>query len=197
MTTSSGKIGSQRKPKQTRSLLTVERVLIAAATVLDLRGFDGFSMQSVADEASLAIGTLYQYFPNKYAILEVLVRRWYAKSNLFDKDQTSLVPNVEAQAEIYFNETGAIALLEAVQVVPELRTFDRLTTELSIDRLAQRLSGDEKLTPAHIAMAQVSIFAIDAVLRQSASLPREEAMETVAVLKQWVEALYSDIDPEG
>jgi hypothetical protein len=43
----------------------------------------------------------------------------------------------------------------------------------------------------------VSIFAIDAVLRQSASLPREEAMEAVALLKQWVEALYSDIDPEG
>lgn len=177
--------------------MTIERVLIAAAAVLDLQGFDGFSMQSVADEASLAIGTLYQYFPDKYAILEVLVSRWYAKSKLYDKDPTSLVPDVEAQAGIYFNETGATALLEAIQVVPELRTYDRMTMELSVLRFAQRLSGDEKPTPAHIAMARVSVFAIDAVLRQSAGLPREEAMETVAVLKQWVEALYLDVDPEG
>jgi AcrR family transcriptional regulator len=177
--------------------MTVERVLIAAATVLDLKGFDGFSMQSVADESGLAIGTLYQYFPNKYAILEVLVSRWYAKSRLFDKDPTSLVPNVEAQAEVYFNEVGATALLEAIQVVPELRAYDRLTNELSVDRVAQRLRGDEELTPTHTAMAQVSVFAIDAVLRQATVLPREEAMEVVAVLKQWVEALYTGINPES
>lgn len=177
--------------------MTVERVLIAASTVLDLQGFNGFSMQSVADEASLAIGTLYQYFPNKYAILEVLVSRWYAKSKLFDKDPTSLVPNVEAQAEVYFNEVGATALLEAIQVVPELRAYDRLTNEFSVDRVAQRLRGDEKLTPTHIAMAQVSVSAIDAVLRQATGMPREQAMETVAVLKQWVEGLYSSVYPKG
>jgi AcrR family transcriptional regulator len=177
--------------------MTVERVLIAASTVLDLRGFNGFSMKSVADEAALAIGTLYQYFPNKYALLETLVRRWYAKSKLFDKDPASLVPNVEAQAEIYFDEVGATALLEAIQVVPELRAYDRLMIELSVDSVAQRLSGGEKPTPTHIAIAQVSVSAVDAVLRQATGLPREQATETVAVLKQWVEALYSGSEPKG
>lgn len=197
MTARSHKIGSRRKPRQTRSFKTVERVLIAAAAVLDLRGFDGFSMESVAAEAGLAIGTLYQYFSDKYAILEVLVNRWYAKSKLIYQDPTSLMPNVEAQAEIYFNEPGATVLLEAIQVVPELRTYDRMMMELSVLRCAQRLSGDEEATPAHMAMARVRVYAIDAVLRQSTGLPREEAMETVAVLKQWMEAYYLDVDPKG
>lgn len=184
--------GYRRRPTQARSIETVERALKAAGTVLDSVGFNGFSMQSVADEANVAIGTLYQYFPDKYAVLKVLVGRWYDKSNLFDKSSTSPMPNVEAQAEVYFDEVGGPALLEAIQVVPELREFDHARMELGVHRLAERLSGDATPTPEQIALARVSVFAIDGVLRHAASLPRKEAMETVASLKQWVLALYPD-----
>lgn len=192
MTSRSQKTGYRRTPTQGRSVQTVERVLKAAGSVLDRVGFDGFSMQSVSEEANLAIGTLYQYFPDKYSILKVLVGRWYEKSNLFDKGSTSPVPNVEAQAAVYFDEMGGPALLEAVQVVPEFREYDRVKMDLAVRRFAQRVSGDEAPTPDQIALARVSVFAIDGVLRHAASLPRKEAMETVAALKQWMLVLNSD-----
>lgn len=192
MTSHSHKTAYRRKPKQARSIRTVDRALKAAGSVLDRKGFDGFSMEAVADEANVAIGTLYQYFPDKYAILRVLVGIWYDKSNLHDENSTSLVPDVEAQAEVYFDQTGGPALLEAIQVVPELREYDRMKMELAVGRFAQRLSGGGAPTPEQIALARVTTFAIDAVLRQAAKLPRDEAMDTVAVLKKWMHALYPD-----
>lgn len=65
-------------PRQPRARQTVNFILDAAAYILAERGLDGFTTNHVADRAGVNISSLYQYFPNKLAILEALQARHMA-----------------------------------------------------------------------------------------------------------------------
>ncbi|WEK46168.1 MAG: TetR family transcriptional regulator [Candidatus Andeanibacterium colombiense] len=62
-------ISSRKDPKQARSAALVEAVLQAASQVLAKEGAPRFTMARVADAAGVSVGSLYQYFPNKAALL--------------------------------------------------------------------------------------------------------------------------------
>ena len=63
----------RRRPQQERSRLTVEAILEAAAQVLERDGYDALTTTRVADRAGVSVGTLYQYFPDKAAVVAGLV----------------------------------------------------------------------------------------------------------------------------
>jgi AcrR family transcriptional regulator len=65
----SNRISSRKQPKQTRSAELVSTILEAAAQVLAKEGAPRFTTARVAEKAGVSIGSLYQYFPNKAAIL--------------------------------------------------------------------------------------------------------------------------------
>lgn len=62
----------RRHPKQARSRALIEAVLEAAARVLVREGLPGFTTNRVAEVAGVSVGSLYQYFPNKQALLAAL-----------------------------------------------------------------------------------------------------------------------------
>jgi len=53
----------------------VEAILEAAARILERAGYEGFTTNAVAERAGVSIGSLYQYFPNKAALMAGLIRR--------------------------------------------------------------------------------------------------------------------------
>lgn len=61
--------------RQERSAATVDIILVAAAQVLGREGPSGFNTNRVAEVAGVSIGSLYQYFPGKEALLAALARR--------------------------------------------------------------------------------------------------------------------------
>src|ERR1700728_4341959 len=65
----SAKISSRKQPQQTRSTELVEAILDAAVQVLAKEGAQRFTTARVAEKAGVSVGSLYQYFPNKAAIL--------------------------------------------------------------------------------------------------------------------------------
>jgi AcrR family transcriptional regulator len=65
----SARISSRKQPKQTRSTELVAAILDAAVQVLAKEGAQRFTTARVAEKAGVSIGSLYQYFPNKAAIL--------------------------------------------------------------------------------------------------------------------------------
>lgn len=70
------KTASPRKtPEQDRSRATVDTIMAAAAHILVKHGYDAFTTNRVAEKAGVSIGSLYQYFPNKDALLSELMRR--------------------------------------------------------------------------------------------------------------------------
>jgi len=58
-----------KKPKQARANALIEAVLEAAVQVLAQEGAARFTTARVAQRAGVSVGSLYQYFPNKAAIL--------------------------------------------------------------------------------------------------------------------------------
>ena len=62
-------ISSRKQPKQARSAELVAAILDAAAQVLAKEGAQRFTTARVAEKAGVGVGSLYQYFPNKAAIL--------------------------------------------------------------------------------------------------------------------------------
>lgn len=75
---------SQRKlPKQERARETVDVILMATAHILKTEGFERASTNRIAELAGVSIGSLYQYFPNKQAVVAALRERhndWFNES---------------------------------------------------------------------------------------------------------------------
>lgn len=63
----------RRAPRQNRSKATVDAILEAATRILESGG--AFTTNHVAERAGVSVGTLYQYFPDKAAILHALGAR--------------------------------------------------------------------------------------------------------------------------
>jgi AcrR family transcriptional regulator len=149
-------------PKQARSEATVEAVLEAAAQVFERHGYAAGTTNRIADRAGVSIGSLYQYFPNKDAILIALVRRHLAESAAVLEPHLERLEHgasfdellgdvVEAMVAMHALAPGLHRVLfEETQLPPALRAElngleDRLV-ELTADALPEgfrdpRLSG--------------------------------------------------------
>jgi len=66
-------IEPRKEPKQQRSRQTYQVILQGAAQILRRDGFQKFSTNRVAGESGVSIGSLYQYFPSKEAIIAALI----------------------------------------------------------------------------------------------------------------------------
>src|SRR5512146_42152 len=65
----------RKRPSQARSRATVDALLEATARILVREGFDRASTNRIAEEAGVSIGSLYQYFPGKEALVGAVIDR--------------------------------------------------------------------------------------------------------------------------
>src|SRR6516225_9848639 len=65
----------RRSPKQARARETVEVIFDATARILLREGRAALNTNHIAERAGISIGSLYEYFPNKVAILVAMARR--------------------------------------------------------------------------------------------------------------------------
>jgi AcrR family transcriptional regulator len=65
----------RRKPVQQRSAQRVERMLEACAALIEELGYDGVTTTLIAERAGVAVGSLYQFFPDKRAVVQALTLR--------------------------------------------------------------------------------------------------------------------------
>lgn len=65
----------RRQPVQARSTARVQRMLEAAAQLINEVGYEELTTSLIAERAKVSIGSLYQFFPDKRAIVQELYRR--------------------------------------------------------------------------------------------------------------------------
>lgn len=90
----------RKSAKQQRSRLTIDAILEATARIVDQVGLDRATTNRIAELAGVSIGSLYQYFPGKEALLAALITR-EAEADL------------AAMSEI-FNDVRDLALADAI-----------------------------------------------------------------------------------
>jgi AcrR family transcriptional regulator len=107
----------RKRPRQDRAKATVEAILDATAHVLVKQGYERTTTNRIAERAGVSVGSLYQYFPNKQALVAALIDRHCEEIMVIV--QAKLVEVADAPLR---KATRAVvdAMLEAHQVEPEL-----------------------------------------------------------------------------
>ena len=164
----------RKAPKQARSLATVAAIVEAAARILEDEGHAGFSTNAVAERAGVSVGSLYQYLPNKDALIGALVRR---ETSLLLDEVEGAVEALDGRAAL----RGFIAACIAHQFRrPQLaRLLDFEEARLPFDPETQRVGVRiHELTAAMIAKLDLSIQPD----------PDTTARDLVAIIKGMVDA---------
>lgn len=68
----------RKTPRQARSAVTIEAIQVATIQVLLADGVGRLTTTRVAERAGVSVGTMYQYYPHKQALLFALVERQFA-----------------------------------------------------------------------------------------------------------------------
>ena len=141
-------LSPRSKPVQKRALARREQILAATAVLLEEVGQDDLTTILVAKRVGVSVGTLYHYFPNKYAILYALAEQWLGEWNLalleleaHKIESLSLKKFVEKVMDrtllVYKNQSGILPLVQAMFGVPELKDLDSQHDELIIASMAR------------------------------------------------------------
>jgi AcrR family transcriptional regulator len=139
-------------PRQARSLATVEVILDAAALLLVDEGYEQATTNRIAERAGVSIGSLYQYFPNREAVVAAVAQRlkagiakplWLAMSTKHERDLRS---------EISLGLRASIA--SHASVLPLFRILLEVTsrpaaTEWSAEAFRERQVILRKILKAH------------------------------------------------
>ena len=129
----------RKRPRQARSQHTVDVILDAAALVLAKGGYAGTNTNLVAERAGVSVGSVYQYFPNKDALVVALHERHARQMYEVIDAILSAAQTVSVRDHV---AAIAKALLAAHMIEPELHKvlerdlvfFDRHEGECQSDR---------------------------------------------------------------
>jgi AcrR family transcriptional regulator len=187
----------RRAPSQDRSRARVERMLAAATALIAEKGSDAMRMGDVAERAGVSIGSLYQYFPDKGAIIRALAERYNAQGReciaaelAGVRDRAGLGAAFAKLVDIYYGLFLAEPVMRDVwsgmQADKALRDVDLAASRENGAALAavlQRLRPDAD--PAALATSALLIMYLgEAAMRLAVSLDRAEGDALVETYKR-------------
>ncbi len=103
----------RRQPKQARSQQTIQTLFQAATQILNKEGESGLSTNKVAATAGFSIGTLYQYFPSKEALVKAMVARG---QDLVLNELDRYLSELESRVDVGKHDAKAL-LSEALEIL--------------------------------------------------------------------------------
>jgi AcrR family transcriptional regulator len=138
----------RNKPVQPRAQKQINNILSTTAQLLDQVGQDDLTTILVAKHAGISVGTLYHYFPNKYAIMYFLGEQWVNEMQKAideleaeDIEKQSIKIFVEFSIQrimkVYLNQKGLLPMVQAMYGVPELQSLDNKHDEIVIKGMAR------------------------------------------------------------
>jgi AcrR family transcriptional regulator len=135
-------VNMRKIPKQERSIFTIEAILDATAQLLENEPASAITTNHISRHAGISIGTLYQYFPNKSAVITALANRgrWLRAMKVINQLATAETDSIdEVTREIIRTLIAVFANSHSDQQLTMLMTIQRLerpTTESPIDDVA-------------------------------------------------------------
>lgn len=104
----------RKLPQQDRSKVTVDAILTATAHILTQQGYDRTTTNRIAELAGVSIGSLYQYFPSKEALVTALA----------EHHVNTMMAIIESKLNELCNAPIAVVLHELVKVCIAAHAID-------------------------------------------------------------------------
>jgi AcrR family transcriptional regulator len=194
---------SRLVPTQQRSRDRYERILQSAVDVIVEKGSEAFRMSDVVERTGIAFGSLYQYFPDKTAVIETLAERYNAigrdcvardvgKMNSLQDVHTTLCNITDGYYQMFVNNPVMRDIWTATQAD---RALQKLDEEDGI-YLAGLLSSALLVIAPRMPDAKLSMFSqlmmtlISAAVRHAILL---DAKDTLGFLKLFKQMLPQDL----
>ncbi|CAM2770902.1 TetR family transcriptional regulator [Saccharomonospora xinjiangensis] len=165
----------RRQPVQQRSAKRVERMLDASAELLDEVGYEGLTTTLIAKRAGVAVGSLYQFFPDKRAVVQALTHRNLERfvtavnERLGTLDASNWWDIVDSLLDIYLvmhREVPGFSKVHFGDVVdPQLLDERRTNNRVIVDALAELISAQVRLSKEEIVLPiSIAVEAADGLL---------------------------------
>jgi AcrR family transcriptional regulator len=187
----------RRAPSQKRSRERVDAILSNATAMIAETGSDALRMSELAQRTGISIGSLYQYFPDKSAVVRALAERCNEESRACIAEGLSAVATMDALGtafaslidtyyEIFLAEPVIRDIWSAVQADGALRVMEVEESRRNGALLAERLrtlrpnADPEKIDATALLVMHLG----EATMRLAVSLERAEGDALVEAYKR-------------
>ncbi|MCP3400824.1 TetR/AcrR family transcriptional regulator [Bradyrhizobium sp. CCGB20] len=184
-------------PTQERSRERFDRILMAATEILAEKGGDAFRMSDIVERTGIAFGSLYQYFPDKSAVIATLAERCNAigrdcvQRDLAEMKQLSdlhaaLCRITDGYEQMFREHPVAHHIWQATQADRSLQKIDEEDVAFLAGLLSDALKRVAPAVPAAAlaSFAQLTMVLIAAAVRHAIVLPPAEGQRSLALFKQ-------------
>ena len=178
-------LSPRKSPRQDRSRATVDAILEAATRVFAEAGYAGGSTNRIAERAGVAIGSLYEYFPNKAAILVAVAERHLER-------MTADVEGMLAGTEVAGHSLSAW-VARFVEAMLEVHERDPMLSHV----LFSEAPHPPELHACVLQVEEKLAHRIEARLRDSEETEVEDPDTAAHLLVQTVEALTHRFAHQG
>lgn len=184
-------------PTQDRSRERFDRILTAATEILAEKGSDAFRMSDIVERTGIAFGSLYQYFPDKSAVIGTLAERCNAIGrNCVQRDlaemkklsdlHAALCRITDGYDQMFRDHPVMHHIWQATQGDRTLQTIDEEDVAFLASLLRDALKRVAPRQPAAAltSFSQLAMIQIAAAVRHAIVLPPAEARRTLELFKR-------------
>ena len=194
---------SSRPPMQKRSRERYELILATAEDMLLQAGGDAFKMSDLVGRSGVPFGSLYQYFPDKGAVIGALAGRYNQVGREcvaaildpvtdLDRFLSALDEVVDGFYQMFRDYPAMTPIWEATQADQYLKEVDRQDVEQHALMLADAYRRAAPGLPEHqvLTLSRLATELMACAVRHAITLDEAEARESLRVFKQGLKGFF-------
>lgn len=199
----SDKTMALKLPSQKRSRDRVDAILEAARRLIAQKGSDDLKMQDIAKQANISIGSLYQYFPEKAAVIRALAVRYDVSCRACIADVLAQVNSAAALQQAYgllidefyklvAEEPAARDIWSGMQSDPVLRQIEMQETRDCSTLLSEAmLRAYPSLSPLQAELKALLLWTLGGAAARLAIAQKPE--EAAIIIRQYKEMAIREL----
>jgi len=189
----------RRVPTQSRSREKYDKIIQTARELIGNKGNDSVSMREISKDSGVALASIYQYFPDKNAILQAIMESLFeqvrttiivALDNC--KDISELIDQVSQGVNVYYamfkNDPVSAILWAGLQANPKLMELDTQDSIKNADIVCEKICsiiGNENKTEISDA-SLLLINMMGSTIRLALTLPDKEGARIIEEAKKLI-----------
>ena len=193
----------RKLPTQERSRQRVEKIIATAQNYMAVEGIDSLTCSKVAELSGLPNATLYQFFPNKESIFEVIAERWLAANmetltkndpsdGKFGHWQAWIEASVTNDYRTYKSQKALLPLISVMNANSHLREIEQRHDAVIKAHMTKGIAyffhhlDDETLS----ILAEITMSVSHTLLLKAAGAEEEQSNGYLNSLKYMLNSLY-------